>query len=59
MKQLNLELILELANGLRQRRLGDVHPVRGPAEVELVHDGQEVAQMPELDPDWSRRLHDQ
>ena len=42
------ELALELADLLRQRRLGDVQPIGGPAEVQLLGDGPEVAKMPQL-----------
>ncbi|MEU1426206.1 hypothetical protein ABZ412_03905 [Nocardia sp. NPDC005746] len=43
-QQSHAELILELANLLRQRRLADVDLGCGAPEVQLVGDGDEVAQ---------------
>ena len=42
------ELGLEAADLLRERRLRDVQPRGGAAEVALLGDGDEVAQVPEL-----------
>ena len=42
------ELGLEAPDLLRQRRLGDVQPLGGAAEVPLLGHGDEVAQVPEL-----------
>ena len=42
------ELGLEAADLLRERRLRDVQPLGGAAEVPLLGDGDEVAQVPEL-----------
>ena len=42
------ELGLEAADLLRERRLGDVQAFGGAAEVPLLGDGDEVAQVPEL-----------
>ncbi|MDX6490192.1 MAG: hypothetical protein QOD43_437, partial [Gaiellaceae bacterium] len=43
------ELVLELPDRLGKRRLGDVKPLGGSAEVQLLADGDEVAKMPKLD----------
>ena len=43
------ERLLEGADLLTDRRLGDVQPLRGPAEVQLGRDGQEHAEVPELE----------
>ena len=48
-EQLGVESCLEGAHLLRQRRLGDEKHFRGPGEAELVDDGQERAQVPEVD----------
>lgn len=42
------KLALELADLPAQRRLGDVEPLGSAAEVQLVGNGNEVAEMPEL-----------
>jgi hypothetical protein len=42
------DLLLELADLVRQGRLGDVHPRRGPGEAEVLGHGDEVAKMPQL-----------
>src|SRR4051794_31478973 len=42
------ELLLELADLLADRRLGDVEPLRGAAEVQLFGDGDEVPEMAEF-----------
>ena len=42
------DLFLELADLVRQRRLGDVHPRRRPGEAQMLGDGDEVAKMPQL-----------
>jgi hypothetical protein len=47
-EQGDAELLLELADLLAQRRLRDSHPRGGAAEVQLLRDGEEVAQVPEL-----------
>jgi hypothetical protein len=52
MKQLNAQLVLQLADGLRQRWLGDVQPLRGTTEVKFLHHRQEVAEMTEVDRGW-------
>ena len=48
-QQLAAELVLELADLLAQRRLGDVQPGGRAAEVQLLGDGHEVAQLAQLD----------
>jgi hypothetical protein len=48
-EQLDAELLLEPANRLRQRRLRDVQPLGRPPEVQLLEDGEEVAEMAQLD----------
>ena len=48
-EQLGVEPCLEGAHLLRQRRLGDEEHFRGPGEAQLVGDGQEGAQVPEVD----------
>jgi hypothetical protein len=40
----------ELPDRARQRRLGDPEPLRRPPEVQLLGDGDEVAQLPRLHP---------
>jgi hypothetical protein len=47
-EQLGAEGALELADLGAQRRLGDVQPRGGTAEVELLGDGQEVANQARL-----------
>ena len=42
------ELLLELADGLRERGLGDVEALGGPAEVAGLRDGGEVAKVSQL-----------
>jgi hypothetical protein len=56
------ELLLELADLLAQRRLRDPHPRGRAAEVQLLRDGDEVAEVAELHPaavihDESHRCH--
>ena len=48
MKQADPELALQLADLLGQRRLRDVQPLGGPAEVKFLGDGAEVAQVAQL-----------
>jgi hypothetical protein len=48
-EKLDAELLLELADGLRERRLCDVKPFRRMAEVELLTDGEEVPQVSQVD----------
>ncbi len=48
-KQRDAELVLELPDRLGEWRLRDVEPLSGPAEVELLADCEEVAQVPQLD----------
>ena len=48
-QQLAAQQLLERPDLPAQRRLGDVEPLRGPAEVELLGDRDESAQVPELD----------
>ena len=47
-QQLRADLLLELADLLAQRRLGHVQALRRAAEVQLLGDGDEVAQVSEL-----------
>ena len=49
-EQLDAEIVLELPDRLRQRRLRNVQALGGAAEMELLADRHEVAQVPELDP---------
>jgi hypothetical protein len=51
MQQRHAELVLEPAYGLRQRRLGHLEPSRRSPKMQLVVDGQEVAQLPKVDVD--------
>ncbi len=44
-EQLNSELMFELSDRPRQRRLSDVQLVGGSSEVESLGDGKEVAQL--------------
>ena len=46
-EQLDAERRLERLDPLAERRLGDVEPLGGPAEVQLLGDGDEVAQVPQ------------
>jgi hypothetical protein len=41
-------LLLEPANLMTERWLGDVQPVRGPAEVKLLSDRDEVLHQPQV-----------
>ncbi len=50
-QQRRADLLLELADLLAQRRLGHVQALRGTAEVQLLGDGDEVAQVAELHDD--------
>lgn len=47
-KQRHPELAFEPADLLAQRRLGDVQSFRGPAEVKLFSDGDEVLNQPQI-----------
>src|SRR5262249_15261048 len=47
-QELGPELLLELSDRRAQRRLGHVQAIGGAAEVELLRDRDEVAQMPKL-----------
>jgi hypothetical protein len=47
-EELGAELTLETADLLGERRSRQVKPLRGPAEMELLGDGDEVAQLTEL-----------
>ena len=47
-QQRRADLLLELADLLAQRRLGHVQALRRAAEVQLLGDGDEVAQVAEL-----------
>jgi hypothetical protein len=49
MQELNAQFVLELSYRLRERRLGDVQPLRGPTEVKLLYDRDEVAEVTEVD----------
>ena len=42
------DLVLELADLVRERRLGDVHALGGAGEAEALGEGDEVAKMPQL-----------
>jgi hypothetical protein len=44
-EQLNVDLFLELFDLLTERRLRDVEALRGPPEIQLFSDGNEVSQM--------------
>ncbi|MFZ0088473.1 MAG: hypothetical protein WAL63_03130 [Solirubrobacteraceae bacterium] len=50
LKQRHAQVGFEGADGLAQGRLGDVKPLGGASEVQLVGDGDEVAQLREGDP---------
>ena len=47
-KQRHAELLLESADLVTQRGLGDVQPLGGPAEVKLLGDGDEVLHEPQV-----------
>jgi hypothetical protein len=51
------DLFLELADLVRQGRLGDVHPRRGPREAEVLGHGNEVTKMPQLSEPGCRIEH--
>jgi hypothetical protein len=44
----DFEVTLQSLDLLGERRTGDVQPVSGPAEVQLLGDGDEVAQLAQL-----------
>lgn len=48
LEQAHTHLALQIADLHRQRRLADVQPCRRAGEVELLCDGDEVAQMTQL-----------
>jgi hypothetical protein len=48
-EELAAELCLERPDLGREGRLGDVQPLGGAAEVQLLGDGQEVPEMPKLE----------
>ena len=50
LEQAHAELVLQLADALRQGRRGELQPGRGAAEVALLGDGHEVAQPSEINP---------
>ena len=47
-EELHPELVLQQPDLVAQRRLRHVQPLRGPAEVQLLGDGDEVAELAEL-----------
>src|SRR6185312_2860820 len=47
-QQVDAELLLELANLLADRGLGDVEALGGTAEMQLLGDGDEIPQVPKL-----------
>ena len=49
LEQPHAEFALELADGRRQRRLGHAQARRGPGEVQLLGDRDEVAELAQLD----------
>jgi hypothetical protein len=53
-EQRRAERVLELADLVAQRRLRDVQPRGGAAEVEFLGDGQEVAEQARLEVDRPR-----
>jgi hypothetical protein len=53
-EQVGAEGALELVDLVAQRRLGDVQARRRPAEMELLCDGQEVAEQARLEIDSPR-----
>ena len=53
-EQVGPERALELVDLVTQRRLGDVQARGGPAEMELVRDGQEVTEEARLEIDSNR-----
>jgi hypothetical protein len=50
-EQVRAERALELVDLVAQRRLGDVEARGGPAEMELLRDGQEIAEQARLEID--------
>jgi len=50
-EQLDLDLFLELFDLLTERRLRDVETLRGPTEIQLFSDGNEVPQMTQFHAD--------
>ena len=49
LEQPRAELVLEPRDRRAQGLLGDVQPLGGPREVQLLRDGDEIAELPELD----------
>jgi 3-oxoacyl-[acyl-carrier protein] reductase len=49
LEQRHTELALELADGRRQRRLGHAQARRGPGEVQLLRDRDEIPELAQLD----------
>jgi hypothetical protein len=47
-QELGPELALEIADLLGQRRSGDVQSLRGPAEMQLFGNSDEVTQLPKF-----------
>jgi hypothetical protein len=47
-QQLGAELLFELADLAAEHRLCDVEAFRRPSEVQLLRDGDEVAQLPQI-----------
>jgi hypothetical protein len=47
-KQCHPKLLLESTDLMTQRRLSDVQPLGGPAEVKLLSDGDEVLHKPQV-----------
>ena len=58
-QQLATKQLLEAADLPAERRLRDVEPIGGAAEVELLGDRDERPQMTELDSVWSLREREQ
>ena len=48
MEQLDAELPLEVGDRLRQRRLRDVQVLGRPAEAVVIHDGEEILELPRV-----------
>jgi len=53
-EQVGAERLLELVDLVAQRRLGDVEARGGAAEVQILRDGEEVAQQARLEVDRAR-----
>ncbi|GAA4735009.1 hypothetical protein GCM10023199_10130 [Actinomycetospora chibensis] len=48
MEEVRPEIVLELAEGLAQRRLGDVQGSSRPVHATFIDDGEEVAELPQV-----------